>query len=157
MGKDIMLPCEQEKNIILVLANQRSLQESQLELSSTLKESMSQLREILLSEVANKKDIEQLKKENDLLFSRIKLVDQRVGRIEVRNAVCDGAQILARFPKVWDFYQQEQGWRRFLPAAMTFISLLLAIYISLVGSDSPFHGHTSFELDPRGSSREGAP
>lgn len=141
------LPCEQERNIEAILANQTSLHESHKELSVALKDSMTQLREILLSEVANKKDIDQLKKENDLLFEKIRKVEMRTDLIEVRNAKCDGAGIFDNFPKIWNWYMQEQGWRRFVPAALTVVSALLALYMTI--SDIQNHNHPS--SDARGT------
>jgi len=122
--------CGQETNIRAILINQEALQKSHLELASTLKESMNQLKEILLAEVANKKDIDQLKKEHDLLFPAIRATKERVDRIEIRNAKCDGAGIFENFPKLWNFYQQEQGWRRFVPAACAIVALLCTLYVT---------------------------
>lgn len=138
--------CGQDTNIRAILMNQETLQKSHAELASTLKESMNQLKEILLAEVANKKDIDQLKKEHDLLFPTIRKLAERVDEIEIRNAKCDGAGIFQNFPKVWNFYQQEQGWRRFIPAICAILASVCAIYMAFadINPDSvKAHRHNS--------------
>lgn len=134
---DMPLPCEQEGNIqaiaiqnAKILESMKNLSINQDNLSDSLKRSLDRLEQILLAEVENKKDIIQLRKESDLLFTKGREIDCRLDLIDVRNAKCDGSGIFKDFPKVWNWYQQEVGWRRFIPAAMTIITTLLAAYVT---------------------------
>lgn len=147
-----MVPCEQQQNISSIRSEQQEIRKENAEiihnqkiLVNELKESFLRLEKILLADVEHKKDIQQLKKESDLLFEKTRLIEQKVDAIEVRNARCDGAGIFENFPrmfgwyqqqkalpdkfdKVWNWYQQEQGWRRFIPAVMAMLAWLATMY-----------------------------
>jgi hypothetical protein len=132
--------------------------------TATFNDSIKELTQVLLQNARHGEVMLQLKKENDLLFISQRDLKKEVGLIKQRNAKCDGAGIFENFPKmhdwyiankekmvyittVWTWYQRELGWRRFIPAAMTILTGLMAIYIGaqkLGGFDKPM---SSLERD----------
>lgn len=130
--------------------------ESQRTTAAELKQAIDGLTAIIKSDIETRKDVEQLKKDREDLFALIRTGEQRLGKIEHRNAICDGAGVLERFPKVWDWYMKhdtasqnidnlicsikkkvdkvynwhlgELGWRRFIPAMMTFLCAAIVVY-----------------------------
>jgi len=135
-------PCEQAEVIKaqgLMLAEQgtvlneiRQAQKRQEKIhsdhASELKESITKMTDILIESTKHSADIAQLKRETNLLFEQDRVVTGRVELIEQRNAKCDGAGIFERFPEVWDWFQQERGWRRFLPTFMAFLAWCASIW-----------------------------
>ena len=160
-------PCEQEpvireqgKKIDQILHNQEQS-------ARDMKSAIDKLTTIIMTDIERRMEVDQLKKESELHFEKNRSLSQRVEGIEVRNAKCDGAGIFENFPhiwnwynkhkesdvdfkKMWTWYQQEQGWRRFVPAAMTILTGILALYIGLqsIGENTIRHSHVP---DPRGS------
>lgn len=119
-------------------------------LSVDLKAAIDRLTAIIEADIGTRKDVEQLKKDREVLYQKTHKVEGRVSSIEVRNAKCDGAGIFEKFPKVWDWFQAELGWRRFLPSVMAFLSALFAIITFMsahVDAEKTSHIHTP---DPRG-------
>ena len=142
----------QEAKMDLILHNQQ-------ELSTDLRGALDRLTSIIEEDIGTRKDVEQLKKDREILFDMQRADVVRIDAIEIRNARCDGAGIFENFPTMWNWYQQhktaaesvdaiicamkkkvdkvhawylgEMGWRRFIPAALTIISALLAIYIGV--------------------------
>ena len=123
-----MEPCVQEQNISRIMEGQNTLVKE-------LKDSFSRLENILLADVEHRKDIAQLKKESDILFNKQRLTDEtvvasfgnvngRISQIEHTRALYDGAEVLSRSKTMWDWRQQELGWRRFIPAAMAALAWL---------------------------------
>lgn len=134
------IPCEQKTNIsriqeeqALIRSENKKILENQSALVTELKDQFGQLKAILMTDVEHKKDIEQLKKESDILFNSIREHNGRLDKIEVRNARCDGAGIEKNFPKIWNWYQQEQGWRRFIPAAMAVLAWIATMFPYIKG------------------------
>ena len=166
-------PCEKGANINAVRQAQQRLTmeqvsqgtkidrvlESQVQLGTDLKQAIDGLTRIIMADIETRKDVEQLKKDREILFAMTRTESIRLDAIELRNARCDGAGIFENFPKMWNWYQQhesaatnfhevvvgikskvdtvynwylgEMGWRRFIPAAIAIVSALLAIYVSL--------------------------
>lgn len=128
---------EQGVKIDQVLANQANT-------TRELKEAIDRLTRIIESDIETRKDVEQLKKDREILYEKSRKDGDRIEAIEMRNARCDGAGIFERWPILWDFYQTqhgkanqfnqvynwylgERGVRRFIPAAMAFICAVVAI------------------------------
>ena len=116
--------------------------------TSTFNDSIKELTQVLLQNARHGEVMLQLKKENDLLFISQRELKQEVGLIKQRNSRCDGAGIFENFPVmyswylankekmvqfggVWQWYNQELGWRRFVPTAMALITGLLALYVTV--------------------------
>lgn len=149
--KTQMLPCEQEKNITEIKDETRAIKEEQSSIRSEnrqiirnqetlvleLKKSFERLEGILMADVEHRKDIQQLHKESDLLFEKVRNNEHRVEKIEIRNAKVDGMGIVEDFPEVWNWYQQEKGWRRFIPAAMACLAWMATILSFLMKAAQP--------------------
>lgn len=133
--------------------------DNQKQFSIDIKQAIDGLTKIIMADIETRKDVEQLKKDREILFTMTRTESIRLDAIELRNARCDGAGIFENFPKMWNWYQQhesaatnfhevvvgirnkvdtvynwylgEMGWRRFIPAAIAIVSALLAIYVSL--------------------------
>ena len=112
----------QDHKLDQVLENQRVLGEN-------MTSALNRLTDMIEVSIGTRKDVEQLKKDRDTLFSLRRTDEHRIEAIELRDAKFDGAGIFKRFPKVWDWYQQELGIRRFIPAASALVSLAVLIYV----------------------------
>ena len=133
-------PCAQEKVIKALEKGQveqglklDAVLESQHELGNTIKEALHRLTAIIEADIGTRKDVEQGKKEREILFCSRRKDEQRIDAIEIRNAKCDGAGIFQNFPTMWNWYQGELGWRRFIPAIMTGLSFLILLYVTFNG------------------------
>ncbi len=161
-------PCEQEDKIkdiqntnISILKNQELLSSQHLDLVQKLDGFFSRLEVILLADVERRKDIDQLIKDTDHLHKHVRDNSEEIKHINERNARCDGAGIFENFPKMWNWYQGhkdsaidfkkmwlwylgELGWRRFVPAAMTMVTALLALYVTFaeVTDNQEFKQHS---------------
>lgn len=131
-------PCGQGPQIVELQKTQAAqnnkldrLHENQTEATRDLKTAISELTKIVRADIQTRAEVEQLKKDREILFSMASSAAGRLEEIELRNAKCDGAGIFENFPKVWNWYQQELGWRRFAPAAMTIITGMLALYVTI--------------------------
>ena len=103
--------------------------DSQRVLGETMTSALNRLTDMIEVDIGTRKDVEQLKKDRDTLFSLRRTDEHRIEAIELRDAKFDGAGIFKRFPKVWDWYQQELGIRRFVPAVSALVSLAVLIYV----------------------------
>jgi hypothetical protein len=143
--------------IDLILQNQERT-------SSELRDALNRLTSIIETDIGTRLEVEQGKKERELLFQAVRRSAEDINVIKERNAKCDGAGIFENFPKMYDWYQAniaksdqfvkvyawylgELGWRRFVPAVMTVMTGMMALYIgiqSLGGFDSvkPVVDHT---------------
>lgn len=108
-----------------VLENQRALGE-------TLTAALNRLTDMIEADIGTRKDVEQLKKDRDTLYSLRRTDDGRIEELELRDAKFDGAGIFKRFPKVWDWYQQQLGVRRFVPAASALTSVAVLLYMTFI-------------------------
>ena len=134
---------------------------NQHQLGIDIKQAIDGLTKIIMADIETRKDVEQLKKDREILFDLVRADALQIARINERNAKCDGAGIFENFPKMWDWYKQhdsayislvdqvetesgrldkvydwymnEMGWRRFIPSTLTIISGILVIYVTLVG------------------------
>jgi len=146
-GPDIdILKKEQQKAVHqqIILSNKvDQLLVNQKETSDDLKQAINKLTAIIELDIETRKDVEQLKKDRDAQAVKLKVEQSRITAIEVRNAKCDGLGIFNKWDEVWNFIQQEKGWRRFVPVAMAIISTGLAIYITLADANikSDLHQH----------------
>lgn len=114
-------------------------------LVAELKESFQRLEQILLADVEHKKDISQLKKESDLHFQKNRTLEAKVETtttalatrmtaMEKTKSEYDGAKIYQRVPELWEWFQQEKGWRRFVPtamAALAWIATMITFFIKM--------------------------
>lgn len=135
--------------------------EQQAQFGSDIKQAIEGLTKTIMTDIETRKDVEQLKKDRELLFEMHRVSAAQTARIVERNARCDGAGIFENFPRLWNWYQQheasnladdiatadlknkintihawylgELGWRRFIPTTLATISTLLAIYVAAVG------------------------
>jgi hypothetical protein len=132
--------CDQKEKIDQILINQT-------ELGIDIKQAIEGLTKIIMADIEIRKDVEQLKKDREITFATQRAVANRIDAIEIRNAKCDGAGIFENFPKMyewyisniekskqfsvlWRWYLGELGWRRFIPIILSFITCLLALYVT---------------------------
>lgn len=119
---------EQERNKLInaqILSNQELLTQHQSELVKKLETFFSRLEEILLSDVERRKDVEQIVKNQELLDYNIKELQHNFHVLEYSKSNIEGSEILKKVPIMWNWYQQEKGWRRFIPGMFTFTALVL--------------------------------
>ena len=116
---------EQTIKLDLVLNNQ-------VELATDLKGALRELTDIIKADIRTRAEVEQLKKDRELLYIKTRQITETIQGIKERNAKCDGAGIFENFPKVWNWYQQERGIRRFVPAAMAAICGFTTIYFAWI-------------------------
>jgi len=145
-------PCGQEPVIKELQSNQVKLDakvdqvlDNQKQLGSDLKDMIGRLTAIIEADIGTRMEVEQGKKEREILFASHRKDAARIEAIEIRNAKCDGLGVFDKFPKVWDFYklhagkegqfdkvwnryQQDTGIRRFVPAGSAFICTAAVIY-----------------------------
>ena len=121
-----------------IAAKQDRIEESHRELVQEIRSMVHEMRAMFGADIEMRKDVEQLRKENDLLFEKV-----REGRREC-EARADRFQTVADSLSIWragvearidpkkidqmyDFIQQEHGWRRFAPAMISLIAVLIAL------------------------------
>jgi len=153
---------EQHK-LLIAQASQNSkidhILENQLQLGSDIRQAIDGLTRIIIADIETRKDVEQLKKDREILFDMQRADALQIIRINERTARFDGAGIFENFPRMWNWYQQheaadvaddmtikilnnkvdtlhnwylgELGWRRFIPVTLAAISTCLAIYIAI--------------------------
>jgi len=142
----------------LVLQNQQQF-------GQDIKQAIDGLTRILLADIETRKDVEQLKKDREILFDLQREDAAQIARINQLADRYTGAGIYENYPKLWNWFQQheaaevaddttcniykakvdvlhnwylqEMGWRRFIPGALTIVSTFLVIYVSLVGLTAP--------------------
>lgn len=115
--------CNQKEKIDLILKNQRDL-------SVDIKDAITGLTKIVMADIALRKDVEHAKKDLALLFTQTRSGAKRVEALEKINAQFEGSKIYDNFPKVWNWYQEEKGYRRLFPAAMAAGSFVILIYVT---------------------------
>ena len=124
--------------------------ENQVLQNKTMTDALNRLTSMIEADIGTRYEVEQGKKERELLFDFRRNDVARIEAIEIRNAKCDGLGVFKKWNTVWDFIQQEKGWRRFVPAAMTGISFLIVLWATLgTINTSNEHEHTHVP-DPRG-------
>jgi hypothetical protein len=131
-------PCEQQDNIRDIqlvnrdiLRNQELMATQHIQLVTKLDDFFCRLETILLADAERRTQLVQALQDVDQLFKDNRAIKKDLQEIHEWKATLEGAGILINFPKVWNFFQQEQGWRRFVPAAMSLVTGLLAIYITM--------------------------
>lgn len=97
-----------EANSQLVDAKVDLILENQKVLATDLKQTLDRLTSIIEEDIGTRKDVEQGKKERELLFVMSRKNGEDIAEIKVRNAKCDGAGIFDNFPKMWDWFQQHE-------------------------------------------------
>ena len=102
--------------------------DNQQQLGTDFKDALSRLTSIIEEEIGTRKDVEQLKKDREILYEKRGVDAARIAAIEVRNAKCDGLGVFEKFPMVWDFMQQEKGWRRFVPGVGAAVCTVSVVY-----------------------------
>lgn len=140
-GEDNMppLPCEQEQNIQTIIrmveenraahkADTTRIETSVGSLVEKQERFLDKLEAVLLEDRDMKKDIEQAQKDIDAVGDKIRQIKSDVDSCKETRAKMQGMGVMERFPKVWDWYQQEQGWRRFIPTAMAGLAWLATMY-----------------------------
>lgn len=127
-------PCEQADKIAAqgeilqeIRREQKEQRTEQKEHRRELQSSIEKLTEILITSTRQAEEISRNSSDINRLYAKERELEDRVGDIEDRNARCDGAGIFERFPQVWDWFQQEKGWRRFIPTMMAVLAALAAI------------------------------
>lgn len=140
-----MNPCEQEGEIRKLVTKaedaeranraladgQRDLANQHVVLVQKLDSFFDRLEAILLADMERRTQMDQALRDIDQLFKHQRELHQDVDAIHTRNALCDGANVIGKTDKMWTWMQQEQGWRRFLPVAISLIVGLLAIYVTI--------------------------
>lgn len=144
-------PCNKGPDIDKLNHKVDNLIEAQRATSADLKEAINRLASIVEADIETRAAVEQLKKDREILYAKYHGIDARTDAIEIRNARCDGAGIFENFPTVWNYIQQEKGWRRFLPGVMTFLSFLLLLFSTLSDKVVLTYDHPELKKDPRGS------
>lgn len=132
---------------------------NQLQLGTDIKQAIDGLTKILLADIETRKDVEQLKKDREILFELRREDGAQIARIIQLADRFSGARVLENTQEMWNWYQQhrtaesafrmdldntktklgtvhdwylgEMGWRRFIPATAAVISVLLTIYVSV--------------------------
>lgn len=143
---------DQNSKLDRVLSNQNQL-------STDMKQAIESLTRIVMTDIDTRKDVEQLKKDREILFEMHRLHNLQIININERNAKMDGVGVVDNFPRLWNWYQQheaadlaeditlmtlktkvdavhnwylgELGWRRFIPVTLAAISTCLAIYVAI--------------------------
>ena len=140
-----MNPCEQEGEIKKLVTKaeesqrinadlvrgQKDLANQHVLLVQKLDGFFDRLEAILLADMERRTQMDQALRDIDQLFKDSRQMHAEVDAIHTRNALCDGANVISRTDKMWTWMQQEQGWRRFLPVAISLIVGLLAIYVTI--------------------------
>lgn len=140
-----MNPCEQEENIAIILKEQESarllnsqilknqevLAKAQEEVALKIDRFFDRLEAVLLTDVERRKDISQLMKDTDYLFSDHRNLCIRVDKLESIRNIQDGMELTSKTGTLWNWYQQERGWRRTIPIALAAISALSALFTFL--------------------------
>jgi hypothetical protein len=138
-------PCEQEhhitaltvkvdegtKNQAVLMKGQEALAVQHMVLVQKLDSFFDRLEAILLADMERRTQMDQALRDIDKLYKQQREIHENVDAIHTRNAICDGAGVMAKTDKMWIWMQQEQGWRRFLPVAISLIVGLLAIYVTI--------------------------
>lgn len=121
--------------------------------SSKLEKAINRLTSVIETDIETRAAVEQLKKDREMLFARYHGIDARVDAIEIRNAKCDGLGVFNKWDTVWNFIQQEKGWRRFIPALLTAASFLILLWTTFGDKVTSNHTH-DLDQDPRGSTSQ---
>lgn len=116
-----------------LLENQETLAKHQDALVQKLDSFFSRLEIVLITDVERKKDIDVLGKEHEVLFERQRSLSKRVTDVE---RILEGANVSTHLNTIWDWYQQERGWRRLIPSIFSVVSAICAVttVILLYGS-----------------------
>jgi hypothetical protein len=148
-----------EANSQLVDAKVDLILENQKVLATDLKQTLDRLTSIIEEDIGTRKDVEQGKKERELLFVMSRRNAEDIAEIKVRNARCDGAGIFDNFPKMWNWFQQhetatkgkdaqlvsmkrkvdrlnnlsiaEQSIKKFVPLAITLLVALTSLWLNV--------------------------
>lgn len=148
-------PCNKGPDIDRLNTKVDSLIAAQQATSTDLKQAIDKLTSVIMTDIETRAEVEQLKKDREITYRLVHSIVARLDAIEIRNAKCDGAGIFENFPKVWDYIQQEKGWRRFLPALLTGLSFLILLFNSFGDNFVTKHRHdTLLTKDPRGSVKQ---
>lgn len=139
--------------------------ENQKQLGTDIKQAIDGLTKIIMADIETRKDVEQLKKDREILFDLQRVDAAAIVSLQRLADQYKGAGIFDHFPILWNWYQQheaaeevedeqiaamqtrtntvytwylgELGWRRFIPTAIAIIAGLLAIYSSVANFDKP--------------------
>ena len=109
--------------------------------SSDLKQAINRLTAIIEADIETRAAVEQLKKDREVLYAKYHGIDARVDGIETLAHQYKGAKIYDRVPVLWDWRQQEMGWRRFLPAMLAGLSFLILLYNTFNANFTVPHTH----------------
>ena len=102
--------------------------DNQQTLSSTMTAALDRLTATIEADIGTRKDVEQGKKDIKRLYTKSREIAVEIRAINERNTLYDGKGVFDKFDTVWNFIQQEKGWRRFIPATMTFICAALVFW-----------------------------
>jgi hypothetical protein len=116
----------------LVAATERQAEES-AEHRREMREVFIRFENILLADVEHRKDIEHLKKDVDLLGGKVRNQQASLADITIWRTECSAADIPAKTSKMWERHLMDQGLRRFVPSALAFISVAVAVYVAFFG------------------------
>ena len=148
------IPCEQAE-VILKLETSQHKQGAKIDLilsnqeqsARDMKAAIDKLTTIIMTDIERRMEVDQLKKDREIIYDSLRDMTHQVEVINVRNAKCDGAGIFENFPIIWEWYQTvkqpavdfqrvwkwylgELGWRRFIPALMTVLSFVILLYVT---------------------------
>jgi hypothetical protein len=119
---------ELQKSQVMLGVKVDQVLENQRVLGETMTTALNRLTSIIEEDIGTRKDVEQGKKDIERLYLKARAADDSIAEITLRNAKCDGAGIFDNWLTVWNFIQQEKGWRRFAPAAMAFAAWIAVMY-----------------------------
>jgi hypothetical protein len=148
--KALVISSEENKNDTKALMKgQEALAVQHMVLVQKLDSFFDRLEAILLADMERRTQMDQALRDIDTLYVDSRAQHKELDSIKQRNATCDGAGVMDKneemwiwyqanitkskqFTEVWNWFQQEKGWRRFVPTMLTVITGILAIYIGLV-------------------------
>lgn len=138
-------PCDQTTNIESIkeeqansrivqaqlLRNQEIQAERQDALVKKLDEFFNRLEKILITDVERRKDIESVTKDTDILYKEYRELSHRMDIGEQFRSNYVNNKTGEKVSDLWNWFNQEKGWRRTIPYVMAAISTLSALFTFL--------------------------
>jgi len=152
-------PCEQEDNIKSLTDGQKELNanhnslhaqqratdqkvddvlRNQSDLLSQLKEQFGEFRNILMSDVERRKDIDEMRRDTDRLAGKLRAANESINLLNVHRNACDTLQIWATVKDLKLESDKRQGWVKYRAEAIGLLAMALGvihILYKLLGSN----------------------